>query len=103
MPDLPTGRQSGTTHSTGTTEPRARGTRQRGSLIMSGPLKKALIAGLVGGVIFAVIDIVVGARGAGSIVGASLVVFAIVMLIAYIIARATSGRAADDDYEYEDD
>lgn len=69
---------------------------------MSGPLKKALIAGLIGGVIFAVIDVAVGARGVGSIVGASLVVFAIVVLIGYIIARATGGRTVDD-YEYEDD
>lgn len=68
---------------------------------MSGSFKVALIAGAIGGVLLAVINLVLGGTSIGAIFGMFLIGFAVVTLIAFIIAKLVGGRR--DEYEYEDD
>lgn len=71
---------------------------------MSGPFKVSLIAGAVGGLVLALINVVLGGRSVGGFLGVFLIAFAIILLVTFVIARVVMGRRSnEEEYEYEDD
>lgn len=70
---------------------------------MSRPFKQSFIVAAVIAVLFALVDVVLGGRNIPAIVGASLIVFAVVLFVAFIVTRIVASRRRDDEYEYEDD